>query len=76
MPVERTRRHTDLLIGKPVELPVTWRGAPGLTLFTNTEASNPGPLLAAAMLATLPVVAVYLIAARRITAACLHTGLR
>ncbi|MGI5200367.1 carbohydrate ABC transporter permease [Spirillospora sp. CA-108201] len=48
----------------------------GLTLFTNTEASNPGPLLAAAMLATLPVIAVYLVAARRITAAFLHSGLR
>jgi multiple sugar transport system permease protein len=48
----------------------------GLTLFTNTEGSNPGPLLAAAMLATLPVVAVYLVAARRITAAFLHSGLR
>lgn len=48
----------------------------GLTLFTNTEGANPGPLLAAAMLATLPVVAVYLVAARRITAAFLHSGLR
>ncbi len=48
----------------------------GLTMFTNTEAANPGPLLAAAMLATLPVVAVYMIAARRITAAFLHSGLR
>lgn len=48
----------------------------GLTLFTNTEAANPGPLLAAAMLATLPVVAVYLLAAHRITAAFLHSGLR
>jgi multiple sugar transport system permease protein len=48
----------------------------GLTLFTNTEGANPGPLLAAAMLATLPVVVVYLVAARRITAAFLHSGLR
>jgi multiple sugar transport system permease protein len=48
----------------------------GLTLFTNTEGANPGPLLAAAMLATLPVVAVYLVAARRITAAFPHSGLR
>lgn len=48
----------------------------GLTLFTNTEGANPGPLLAAAMLATLPVVAVYLVSARRITAAFLHSGLR
>lgn len=48
----------------------------GLTMFTNTEGANPGPLLAAAMLATLPVVAVYLVAARRITAAFLHSGLR
>lgn len=48
----------------------------GLTLFTNTEGANPGPMLAASMLATLPVVAVYLVAARRITAAFLHSGLR
>jgi multiple sugar transport system permease protein len=48
----------------------------GLSLFTNTEAANPGPLLAAAILAMLPVVAVYLVAARRITAAFLHSGLR
>jgi multiple sugar transport system permease protein len=48
----------------------------GLALFTNTEAANPGPLLAASVLAMLPVVAAYLVAARRITGAFLHSGLR
>jgi multiple sugar transport system permease protein len=48
----------------------------GLRLFTNQEAADNGPLLAAAMLATLPVAAVYLIASRRITDAFLQSGLR
>ncbi|MEU0938096.1 carbohydrate ABC transporter permease [Embleya sp. NPDC005971] len=48
----------------------------GLQLFQNQEGPNPGPLLAAAMLATLPVVAVYLFASRRVADAFLHSGLR
>jgi ABC-type glycerol-3-phosphate transport system permease component len=48
----------------------------GLSTFSNTEAANPGPLLAAAVLAMLPAVVVYVVAARRITAAFLHSGLR
>lgn len=48
----------------------------GLHLFQNQEGPNPGPLLAAAMLSTLPVVAVYLLASRRIADAFLHSGLR
>ncbi|MGP4016908.1 carbohydrate ABC transporter permease [Saccharopolyspora sp. 5N708] len=48
----------------------------GLTLFTNTEGSNPGPLLAAATLSTVPVLAVYVFTARHITHAFLHSGLR
>ena len=47
-------------------------GSPGtiqtsLTLFLNTEGASPGPLLAAATLATLPVLAAYACAARQIT---------
>src|SRR5262249_13814902 len=49
---------------------------PGLALFLNQEGPVYGPLLAAAMLATLPVVAVYLVASRRIADAFLHSGLR
>jgi len=48
----------------------------GLRLFANQEGPDYGPLLAAAMLATLPVVAVYLLASRRITDAFLQSGLR
>ncbi|OHV62749.1 ABC transporter permease [Pseudofrankia sp. BMG5.36] len=48
----------------------------GLRLFSNQEGPDYGPLLAAAMLATLPVVAVYLLASRRITDAFLQSGLR
>lgn len=44
---------------------------PGLASFTNAEGSDPGPLLAAAVLTTLPVLAVYVLAARRVTAAFL-----
>lgn len=46
----------------------------GLASLTNTEGSDPGPLLAAATLATLPVLAVYTLAARRVTDAFLHSG--
>ena len=42
---------------------------PGLVSFTVAEGADPGPLLAAAVLTTLPVLAVYATAARRITAA-------
>jgi multiple sugar transport system permease protein len=48
----------------------------GLALFTNTEGANPGPLLAAATVATLPVLIGYLLAARRVTDAFLHSGIR
>jgi ABC-type glycerol-3-phosphate transport system permease component len=47
----------------------------GLQLVGNQEGGNPGPLLAAAMLATAPVLAVYLIGSRRIADAFLHSGL-
>ncbi|TQS44058.1 carbohydrate ABC transporter permease [Cryptosporangium phraense] len=47
----------------------------GLALFGNTEGANPGPLLAAATLATLPVLAGYVVAARRVTNAFMHAGL-
>lgn len=42
---------------------------PGLVSFTVAEGANPGPLLAAAVLSTLPVVAVYAVSARRVVAA-------
>lgn len=42
---------------------------PGLVAFTAAEGSDPGPLLAAAVLTTLPVLAVYLAASRQITTA-------
>jgi ABC-type glycerol-3-phosphate transport system permease component len=48
----------------------------GLSLFMNAEAANPGPLLAAAILATVPVLAVYAFAARQVTNAFLHSGIR
>lgn len=48
----------------------------GLALFGNQEGPNFGPLLAAAVLACLPVLAAYLLAARRITDAFLGAGIR
>jgi ABC-type glycerol-3-phosphate transport system permease component len=47
----------------------------GLALFLNTEGASPGPLLAAATLATLPVLAAYACAARQITNAFMHSGI-
>ncbi|MEU6719394.1 carbohydrate ABC transporter permease [Nonomuraea sp. NPDC046802] len=47
----------------------------GLQLFLNQEGANPGPLIAAAMLTTLPIVAVYLVASRRVIHAFLQSGL-
>lgn len=46
----------------------------GLALFLNTEGANPGPLLAAASLATVPVLAVYAGTARHVTNAFMHSG--
>jgi len=48
----------------------------GLALFNNQEGGNPGPLLAASVLACAPVIAVYAIFSRRITAAFLQAGRR
>lgn len=48
----------------------------GLTQFQTAEGTNYGGLLAAATLASLPVLLVYLFAARRITDAFLMSGLR
>ena len=48
----------------------------GLALFGNTEGANPGPLLAAAIVATLPVLVAYLFTARRVTDAFMHSGIR
>jgi sn-glycerol 3-phosphate transport system permease protein len=39
----------------------------GLQLFRNAEGQEPGPMMAAATIATLPVLVVYLLASRRIT---------
>lgn len=47
----------------------------GLALFSNAEGANPGPLLAAATLSTLPVLVGYLLSARRVTGAFLYAGL-
>ncbi|MET7334984.1 carbohydrate ABC transporter permease [Nonomuraea sp. NPDC005650] len=47
----------------------------GLQLFLNQEGANPGPLIAAAMLTTLPIVAVYLVASRRVIHAFLQSGI-
>jgi ABC-type glycerol-3-phosphate transport system permease component len=47
----------------------------GLALFLNTEGANPGPLLAAATLSTVPVLAVYLFTAQRVTGAFMQSGL-
>jgi multiple sugar transport system permease protein len=49
---------------------------PALALFTGAEDPQFGPLLAAAMLASLPVVAIYVLASRRIADAFIHSGLR
>jgi ABC-type glycerol-3-phosphate transport system permease component len=48
----------------------------GLALFGNTEGANPGPMLAGATLATLPVLVGYLFTARRVTDAFMHSGIR
>lgn len=48
----------------------------GLLLFTNAEAANPGPLLAAAILSTVPALVAYAFAARHVTNAFLHSGIR
>jgi ABC-type glycerol-3-phosphate transport system permease component len=48
----------------------------GLQMFQNQEGPEYGPLLAGAMLATVPVTIVYLLASRRITDAFLQAGLR
>ena len=47
----------------------------GLALFTNAEGANPGPLLAAATIATVPILVAYLFAARRVTDAFMHSGI-
>ncbi|MCM3924015.1 carbohydrate ABC transporter permease [Frankia sp. AiPs1] len=49
---------------------------PGLGAFLTQEGPEYGPLLAGSMLATLPIVAVYLLASRRVTDAFMHSGLR
>jgi multiple sugar transport system permease protein len=48
---------------------------PGLAFFLTQEGPEYGPLLAGSMLATLPIVAVYLLASRRVTDAFMHSGL-
>jgi len=48
----------------------------GLQRYQNQEGPDYGPLLAGAMLATIPVALVYAMASRRITDAFLHSGLR
>jgi ABC-type glycerol-3-phosphate transport system permease component len=48
----------------------------GLALFSNTEGANPGPLLAAATVATLPILVVYLVSARNITDSFMRSGIR
>lgn len=48
----------------------------GLALFGNQEGPNYGPLLAASVLACLPVLAAYLVASRRITDAFFRAGAR
>jgi multiple sugar transport system permease protein len=49
---------------------------PGLALFLTQEGPEYGPLLAGSMLATLPIVAAYLLASRRVADAFLHSGTR
>ncbi len=48
----------------------------GLQIFSNQEGPSSGPLLAAAMITSVPVVVIYLMASRRITDAFLQSGLR
>ena len=48
----------------------------GLALMSSPESPEYGPVLAAAMLASLPVVLIYVLASRRIADAFLHSGLR
>lgn len=48
----------------------------GLALFSNQEGGNYGPLLAASVLSCAPVLAVYALFSRRITAAFLQAGRR
>ncbi|MCK9899934.1 ABC transporter permease [Parafrankia colletiae] len=48
----------------------------GLQLFETSEGPEHGPMLAAAMLATVPVIVAYLLASRRIADAFLQAGLR
>jgi ABC-type glycerol-3-phosphate transport system permease component len=47
---------------------------PGLALFNDPVNPQYGPLMAASILASLPVVAVYLLTSRRIVGAFLHSG--
>ena len=61
------------LIAAPAGSPGTIQT--GLALFLNTEGASPGPLLAAATLATLPVLAAYGCAARQVTSAFMHSGI-
>ncbi|WP_462189249.1 carbohydrate ABC transporter permease [Frankia sp. CcWB2] len=49
---------------------------PGLQMFETQEGPEYGPLLAGAMLASIPVIIVYLFASRRVTDAFLQAGLR
>jgi multiple sugar transport system permease protein len=49
---------------------------PGLAEFISPENPQYGPLLAASILTSLPVIAAYLIASRRITDAFIHAGVR
>jgi ABC-type glycerol-3-phosphate transport system permease component len=48
----------------------------GLQLFETQEGSQYGPMMAAATLATLPVLIVYLLNQRRVTAAVMRAGVR
>ncbi|MFB8006407.1 carbohydrate ABC transporter permease [Nocardia sp. NPDC056000] len=48
----------------------------GLQLFQTQEGSQYGPMMAAATLATLPVLIVYLVNQRRVTAAVMRAGVR
>ena len=47
----------------------------GLAQFGNTEGANPGPLLAAATVATTPALIGYALAARRVTDAFIRAGI-
>ena len=48
----------------------------GLELFQTQQGSEYGPMMAAATIATLPVLVIYLLNQRRVTDAFLHAGLR